>query len=343
MTDSATVKLIVDEYLTLADDSCVAILPDVLRITTELGIAQIIGDRCLHVATIAELAGCHPSSLRRLLRGLGALGVTSESSPDHFSLTATGRRLLPDGPHSVAASISNPESSVAWLLAAETIRTGRPAYDLANQDSFFAHKNADDASQRAFLQRMRERAARLYTDLVSRVDWETSKVVMDAGGGDGYMLAQILHAKPHLKGILFDRPATTAYVDAEQPHGLVEIPLRWQAHGGDLFDRFPMGADTHLMCSVLHDWPDPEVVTILRNSRDAIPAHGRLFIVEMILPDDARSHPSVWSDLGMLVLTGGQERTRTEFAKLFAASGFALRSEIPMADSPFSILEVRPV
>jgi len=50
----------------------------------------------------------------------------------------------------------------------------------------------------------------------------------------------------------------------------------------------------------------------------------KLLLIEAIVPDNA--HPS-WIkmlDIGMLTILNGKERTRPEFEKLIAASGFKL-------------------
>jgi O-methyltransferase domain len=80
---------------------------------------------------------------------------------------------------------------------------------------------------------------------------------------------------------------------------------------------------------VIHDWPDAESVEILRTCRRSMPAHGRLLLVEQLLdpaPDPVRT---AFSDLTMLVVAGGQERTRDEYRSLLAAAGFDLTRTVP--------------
>jgi hypothetical protein len=105
----------------------------------------------------------------------------------------------------------------------------------------------------------------------------------------------------------------------------------------------PGGADTHLMCSVLHDWTDEQAALILTNSRRALADGGRLLIVEMVVPEDDDWHASKWSDLGMMVLTGGRERTADEFARLLRSAGYALDSVRAIAGSPLRLLQASPL
>ncbi|MGK5496589.1 methyltransferase [Streptomyces sp. URMC 125] len=327
---------LLEDYLGLIDDSCVAILPHVLRIATELGVADTLADGPRTAEAIAEVVGADPGALFRLLRALVSIGVLAEEGDRAFRLTPTGHRLRSGTEDSVRVSLLNADSQSAWLHGIDTFRTGRSVFD-AEHGGFFAHKDADGDADRAFLRRMRERAGRLYPRFATGTDWSGSRTVMDIGGGDGYQLDAILRAAPHLRGVLFDRPAVVDAVRAAGTFDGRECALR----AGDFFESVPSGADTHLLCSVLHDWTDERCAVILRNSRAALEPGGRLVIVEMLVPPDGSWHPSKWSDIGMMVLTGGRERTADEFEALLAQAGYGLSAVRPVPDSFFSVLEAR--
>jgi hypothetical protein len=73
--------------------------------------------------------------------------------------------------------------------------------------------------------------------------------------------------------------------------------------------------------AVVHDWNDDDAVRILTTVRGAMPDDGRVLVVERLLagPNDGRS--AKWSDLNMLVVAGGRERTQAEFNELFERAG----------------------
>ena len=48
---------------------------------------------------------------------------------------------------------------------------------------------------------------------------------------------------------------------------------------------------------------------------------ARLLIIEMVLPEGDTPHPGKIIDMAMLVATGGQERTESEYAALLAKAG----------------------
>ncbi|MEU8759637.1 AMP-binding protein [Streptomyces sp. NPDC048659] len=331
---------IVRDYLTLVDDSMVAVLPHALRIAVELGVADVLDPACpLPVAKTAELIDADPDALGRLLAALTAAGFFAGDREGGFRLTALGARLRRDHPDSLSASLVNAESPLAWLRATDTFRTGTASFgDGADNDGdggFFGVKNSRRGENLAFLRRMRERTGRLYRQAAGAVDWSDARVIMDIGGADGFLLGEILAVAPHADGVLFDRPSV-----------IEEVNLRGGVPGcrpvaGDFFASVPTGADTHLLCSVLHDWTDAQAVDILRSSRRALPAGGRLLVIEMLVPEDGAGHVSHWSDLGMMVLTGGRERDRAGFRRILEAAGYELHRVLPIPGSPFSVIEAR--
>jgi O-methyltransferase domain/Dimerisation domain len=329
-------EILLDDYLSLIDDSCVAILPHVLRLAAELGIAEQLAEGERTAVEIAEAVGAHPGALARLLRALVSIGMLTEQKHT-FRLTPAGNRMREGADNSVRASLLNTDSQLAWLQSLYTLRTGRPAYD-RQHGAFFAHKDADDTANVLFLRRMRERASRLYSRFVTTGDWTGCRVVMDIGGGDGYLIEQVLEHVRGVRGALFDRPAV---VDVVRAAGTFDRHA-CRLEAGDFFAGVPGGADTHLLCSVLHDWTDEQCVTILRNSRDALEPGGRLMIVEMLLPAEGSWHPSTWSDLGMMVLTGGRERTAKEFEVLLTKAGYIMSGVRAIPDSPFSVVNAKP-
>jgi hypothetical protein len=328
---------VVADYLALMDDSAVAVLPHALRIASELGVPAALAGGPATVDVLGGWLDAAPQSLYRLLRALTSVGFLTESPTRTFALTSLGTRLLPGDGAGVAESVHNLESCRAWHDGAASIRSGGAVFASVHGDNFFAHKDTSLDAGRAFLRRMRERASRLYPRIAEAIDWRPTSVVMDIGGGDASVLTRILRHAPHLTGVLFDR---TPVIEAVKEAGTPELlPDRLNLSVGDFFETVMPGADTHLLCSVLHDWTDDEAVAILRNSRRALSAGGRLLIVEMVVPDGDEPHPSKWSDLGMMILTGGRERTLMEFTGLLTRAGYGLSATYGVPGSFFSVLE----
>lgn len=330
-------EVLLNNLFDMTDDSCITILPHALRATAQLGIADQLGDSTMDVTDLAAAVRVDCQALYRLLRALATVGVVEEATPRHFRLGSLGHRLRTNSPASARWSIGNRESAVALTEATSALVSGNAVFDGVFGAPFFSHKDIDRQAQLRFATRMRERARNCYHDFVAAADWGGAKTVMDIGGSHGQVLECLLRKLPHLSGVLFDRPSV---IESAIGRGcLASVGERCRMVAGDFFDSIPGGADTHLMCSVLHDWPDDRAVAILSNSRFALPPDGRLLIVEMLVPDGPEWHPSKWSDIGMMVQTGGRERSRSEFDKLLREAGLALASVRDIPNSYFSLLE----
>lgn len=118
---------------------------------------------------------------------------------------------------------------------------------------------------------------------------------------------------------------------------------RWEIVGGDIFENVPEGADSYLMRVVLHDWNDEDALRILKTCRRAIPARGKLLIIDSVLKPSNEPDPGRFNDMAMLaVAPGGRERTEVEFTNLLRKAEFALARVIP-ATGMTSIVEADPV
>ncbi|KAI3759722.1 hypothetical protein L6452_07740 [Arctium lappa] len=54
--------------------------------------------------------------------------------------------------------------------------------------------------------------------------------------------------------------------------------------GGDMFESVPKG-DVIFMKWILHDWGDDHCIKLLKNCWAALPEHGKVVVVEAIMPD----------------------------------------------------------
>jgi hypothetical protein len=171
-------------------------------------------------------------------------------------------------------------------------------------------------------------------------DFSPFQTIVDVGGSYGTLLAAILRSNPAARGILFDQPHVVAA--AGEQLVAAGVAERCTTVGGDFFVEVPGGGDAYLLAQILHDWDDERSVAILRQCRRAMPAHGKLLVIELVLPPGEEPFFGKWLDLHMLVLLGARERTATEYEVLFRATGFALARVVPTAAGP-SIVEAIPV
>ena len=152
----------------------------------------------------------------------------------------------------------------------------------------------------------------------------------------GALLEGVLAAYPSLSGAVFDLPHVVAGAD----QALASSPARRriQPVAGDMFDSVPSGGDVYLLKSVLHDWPDEDCESILRVCRAAMSPSSALLIVERLLAGPNEGADTKFSDLNMLVMTGGRERSEDQFIRLLERSGLQHARTLD-TDSPWSVVE----
>jgi len=112
--------------------------------------------------------------------------------------------------------------------------------------------------------------------------------------------------------------------------------------GGNFFESIPPGADAYTMRWIMHDWQDPQATIILGNIRKVIAPESRVVPIEEIIPDTPELTWGKWIDLHMMTVTGGREGTISEYADLFAKSGFEFEKVVAMPIGGCSLIIGRP-
>ena len=119
------------------------------------------------------------------------------------------------------------------------------------------------------------------------------------------------------------------------------MAFQWSARIS-FFERVPQGCDAYMMKHIIHDWSDEHCRTVLKLFRAQLPPHGRLLVCELVMPEAPGPAPAKMLDIEMLVMTvGGRERSREEFADLFASAGLRLE-KIVTTPGPICVIEARP-
>jgi O-methyltransferase/methyltransferase family protein len=302
----------------------------ILYAAARLGLADRLGDGPKSSEELAPLMGADAPTLRRLMRALVELGVLSEAEEGRFGLTAMGALLREDAPGSLrsVAVIYGDTFGQAWRSLVHSVRTGETAFEHVFGAPFFDYFAGHPEESEAFNQTMASLSATIAADVVARYDFSSVRKVVDVGGGHGALVAAILKANPRASGVLFDLPAVLAGArDRITAAGLGE---RCELVGGDFFAAVPAGGDAYLLKWILHDWDDERALRILRNCRQAMTQEARLLVVEVVLPDRTPSRPAgAVNDINMMVLTGGRERTESEYRGMFGAAGFQLNRVLP--------------
>jgi precorrin-6B methylase 2 len=318
----------------------------VLSAAARLGVADALGDDERTVEQLAIVCEAHPASLYRLLRALASFGVVSETKPRCFVLASFGKPLRKDDPHSEWASVVFWADLLAdsWAYMTECIRVGDSAVRVRPEGVPSRWSQAPDANA-IFRAVMGTAPAEDYMRIARAWDFSNYHVAADLGGGGGALISAVLTAFPNLRGMLVDRQESID--SAASRFGVEELNARCKLLAADLCAAIPAEADVYMMKHVLHGYGDEAAISILRNCHSVLAANGRLLIIEFVLPDvvdhaDLDLEQRVMSDLNMLAVTGGKERSAVEWKALLRSSGFECRSITPVSEELVSIIEAAP-
>ncbi len=292
---------------------------------------------------LARAAGAHPGAMFRLLRALAALGLCSHVADDRFELTESGQYLRTDVPDSLAIQALHwgGRSWPALGQLEQTLKSGA-AWTRGGREGFFsmAHRPHDAA---VLNRSMVNQTLLVAQAIVDAYDFSGCRRVIDLGGGYGALLSVLLRTYPHLEGASAD----LAYMEPDARTFLREAGVGERASfiPTDFFKAVEPGADAYLLKFIIHDWADDDALEILRNTRAAAGATGRVLIIEQIAPGRVTANPQhenvIRGDILMMASTGGLERTLAEYERLLNQARLMLVRAIPTASS-FSILEARP-
>jgi O-methyltransferase/methyltransferase family protein len=320
----------------------------VLSAAARLGVADALGDAERSASDVAMACKADAGSTYRLLRTMAALGLLNQTSPQHFRLTALGQPLRRDVPDSAWASVVFWADLLAnsWTQLGECVRTGQNAARVMEKAGIASRWSQDPDASAIFRAVMGTSRTENYTPIVDAWRFPATGVVADLGGGGGALIRAVLERHPNLRGMLVDRAES---IEAASAHFQSSpVAARCELRTADLSEKVPCGADVYMLKHVLHGYTDEKAVAILRNCRAAVPAKGSLLVIEFVLPDVV-SEPApelvsrFMSDLNMMAVTGGRERSEYEWRQLLEAAGFTLARNIPVPKMDLSILEARPL
>jgi ubiquinone/menaquinone biosynthesis C-methylase UbiE len=306
-----------------------------------LGVADALGDEERSLEQLAVSCSAHPASLYRLLRALASFGVVAERTRERFVLTPFGKPLRRNAPNSEWAAVVFWADLLAdsWSYLTECVRTGhRP-------ESAPSRWSQDPEAPAIFRAVMGTAPAEAYMPIARAWNFWKYHTVADLGGGGGALIVAILEAFPNLGGMLVDRPE--AIDQARHRFESEGLAARCKLVAADLCNSVPAGADVYAMKHVLHGYGDEAAIGILRNCRSVLPKEGRLLVIEFVLPDvvdraDVELERRLMSDLNMLAVTGGKERSTVEWKKLLSSADFECKDIIPVPGELVSIVEAAP-
>lgn len=310
-----------------------------IHVAATLGIADLLKDGKRGAAELASATATNEGALYRLLRALASVGVFEEDSDARFALTELGECLRSDAAEPQgewARLIGRPYFWQAWGHLSHSIETGENSFSDLHEGMRVWEWRASQPEESAIFDAAMMGISRTVAQRVlAAYDFGQYGTVADIGGGNGAFLAAVLAKNPKTRGINFDQPHVVERAGATfEAAGVAD---RSESVGGSFFDGVPSGADAYVLKAVLHDWDDDACVRILQSVRAACGA-AKVLVIEWVVGEPNTGPRPKISDLNMLVMLGGRERTSVEWHALFEAAGFRVTAIVSSEAGP-SVIE----
>ncbi|MEE6179169.1 methyltransferase [Mycobacterium sp. 050134] len=318
-------------------------LAQAITVAADLRIADALDDEPLGLDQLAARVGADPDALSRLLRALISRGIFRRHRDGRYGLTplaATLRWEARDSVAGMARLVGAPEMREHWSHCIDAVRTGEAVVPkLRGMDGFEWLAGQPELSELfdAAMTNLSELAVDAVTAAYDFADYRT---IVDVAGGHGRLLAGILAKNPTATGILFDLPHVVAGAEPLLSNHFVAERVRILE--GSFFDAVPEGGELYVLKNIIHDWPDDKAQQILKTLRASTRTGTTVLLVECVIPPHDRDSVAKWTDLEMLVVNTGRERTGDEYRDLLEKTDFQMTRIVP-TPSPFSIVEAAAV
>jgi hypothetical protein len=303
-----------------------------------------LADRLKHgPRTVEELAAAtevQAPALYRVLRALASVGVFAETKNKQFKLTplaATLQKAVPGSMHAAALLFEDHFLKEPWAHLLDGVKSGEIPFFKAHGVPLFEYLEDHPEDLKIFGETMTNVSSTENPAIAAAYKFSGIRTLVDVGGGNGSLLATILKANPRLKGVLFDQPSVSARANQDRHVTAKGIAERCTLESGNFLEAVPKAGDAYIMKRVLHDWDDDRCAKILANCRDAMSEKGKVLVVDAVIPPGNGPDRGKLLDMQMLVI-GGRERTKQEFATLFKRAGLKLTRVVP-TNCPLSIVE----
>jgi hypothetical protein len=312
-----------------------------LNVAARLGVADRLAKGPANVQDIARSVEADEDALYRVMRALSTIGVFEERDDRYFAQTPASDVLRSDHPQSLRAMvvfIADPLHFRCYANLMHSVKTGETTASPTLGKPVFEYLQSDPEESKDFNAAMVNLTQMFIPAVLQAYDFGDIGTLIDVGGGHGSVIASILQKYPRMKGVLYDLDHVVRGAGALLSS--MGVADRCEARPGDFFKSVPAGGDAYIMKNIIHDWNDRESLLILNNIKQAMTGrpHAKVLLLETVLAGRNQPDMGKWSDIEMMALPGGRERTEEEFRELFRQAGFRLNRVVPTQGPP-SVIE----
>ncbi len=248
----------------------------------ELDLFTHLADDAKDTVSLAESVGAIPSRLTMLLEALRQMGIIALED-GKWSLTSFAQKMfLPSHAHPNLYMIPLAKA-MATLSDNFYLKITDAVRGKMNFKTDVAYPPVTREDNLYFEEMHRSNAHFVITLLLEEADLSTVKTLVDVGGGIGDISAALLQKFPQLDSTILNLPGAVELVNENAAEKGVADRLRGAAV--DIYrDAYPV-ADAVMFCRILYSANEQVTDMLCKKAWEALPAGGRLVILDMIIDD----------------------------------------------------------
>lgn len=290
-------------------------------------ISFVSKDRKVNSIDLVKSLGISQEKLLKLMNFLMLFKLIKKSD-DTFRLSKVLYSVLGDSAETIQPAFCM-VNDAWWNSVSElkhTLVTRQSAFEKANKVNFFKYLETHTDEQRKFDIGLGCFSKFDDENVASHFSFSSYKSIVDIGGGYGGLLWAIHErdGKNVHELSLYDQP----HVVLNSHPGLTQLKANeFQRSPGNFLEKsentqIPKDKSLYVIKGVLHDFSDEQCLLALKNIHDAMSDESQLLVVERSLRSDPALNSNYTSDILMLILLDGRERSMEEWLQLYKMCGF---------------------
>jgi len=290
----------------------------------ELDIFTIIGNAGMSSSEVAKAVGSDQRATDRLLNAVCVTGFLSKKDGKFYNTPESLKFFNKESPDYMAGLGHSISLWDTWTFLTKSVMKGCAAHQRP--------ENINDRESKwleHFIEAMHYRASRQAPQIISKINLENVRRVLDLGGGSGAFAFAFVKAGKDITATIFDlpnvTPLTMKYILQEGMQDKVNT-----ADGDYNTDTLPKGYDIIFLSAVVHINSFEGNVNLIRKCAASLNPGGQVIIQDQVMNDDRISPPNgALFALNMLVGTKeGDTYTENEMCQWFEKAGLKFESRI---------------
>ncbi|MBN2317758.1 MAG: methyltransferase domain-containing protein [Acidobacteria bacterium] len=289
----------------------------ILLTAAETNLFSLLKENPLTAEDIAAKTGSNLRALTMVLDALTAMELLVKQDGNYRCTESTAQLLSDNSPTSVLPMVLHMASLWhRWSCLTDMVKN----IDGAKKEFEFFRKPEE---MRAFIGAMHVVSGPLARKTAAIAKAESSKALLDIGGGSGSYTIAFLKAVPEMKATIFDLPDVIEMArERLREEGLLD---RTALVPGDFHEQeLPAGADLALISAIIHSNSPEQNLDLYKKAFRALNPGGRILVRDHVMePGHVYPRGGAIFAINMLVGTdGGGTYTYEEIENDLTAAGF---------------------